>query len=133
MRLLSRIPLASVIFLVFAITGAAMLVLGSMQYGSYSDNLMAVGIACGAIGVPRAIAKVSAGDQSINLLGFIESAPVVSSVFLLFLLVSAYSLGIGAIEVGAFSDNLLKVGVACGAVGAARITESAGLPDELPE
>ena len=130
MKLLTRIPLASTVFLAYAVVGAIMLVTGGLDYGSFSDNLLAIGIACGAIGIPRAVSKVTAGRASINLLGFIESAPVVSFVFFLFVGVSSFSLAVEAIEFEAFSENLLKVGIACGAIGVARVAESAGLPEE---
>lgn len=125
---LTRIPMASTVFLAYAVVGTIMLLNGSLEYGAFSDNLLAIGIACGAIGVPRAISKVASGEASINLFGFVESSPLVSLVFAMFVVVSSISLATGAIEFGAFSDNLLKVGIACGAVGAARIAESASEP-----
>lgn len=133
MRLLTKIPLASMVFLAYAIVGAIMLITGGLDYDSFSDNLLAIGIACGAIGIPRAISKVTTGEASINLLGFIESAPVVSFVFFLFVGVSSFSLAVEAIEFETFSENLLKVGIACGAIGVARVAESAGLSDDLPD
>lgn len=133
MNFLSKIPLASTIFLAYAVVGTVMLVTGGLGYGDFSDNLMAIGIACGAIGIPRAISKVTSGKASINLLGFVESAPVVSIVFFLFVAASSFSLIGGAIEFETFSDNLLKVGIACGAVGAARVAESAAVSDDLDE
>ena len=74
--LLEKLPLASSVFLVYAVVGAIMLIGGTLEYGSYSDNLLAIGIACGALGAPRAVLKTANGVQSINLLGFIESIPI---------------------------------------------------------
>lgn len=119
--------MASTVFLAYAIVGAIMLLADSIAYGNYSDNLLAIGIACGAIGLPRAVLKGGEGQVgSINLLGFIESAPVVSVVFFVFIIVSSVSLGTTDISFGEFSDNLMKVGIACGAVGIPRAVEKAG-------
>lgn len=125
---LSKLPLASSLFLVYALTGGAMFVAGTLGYGSYATNLLAVGLACGAIGVPRAISKVGQGLVSTNFLGFIESIPIPTVVFVVFTGVSTVALIETTITFAAFSENLTKVGIACGAVQAARAIEAvAGL------
>jgi len=121
--LLAKIPLASSVFLVYAVVGLIMLLAGTLEYGSYSDNLLAIGLACGALGVPRAISKVANNVQSINLLGFIESIQVPSIVFVIFLGASSVSLILTTITFGQFSENVLKVGVACGVLQATRAVE----------
>lgn len=126
--LLEKLPLASSVFLAYAVIGAIMLLNGSLEYGAYSDNLLAIGIACGALGVPRAAVKVANGTQSVNLLGFIESIPIPSVVFLLFLGASSISLALDKITFGVFSDNILKVGIACGVIQAARAVEKVFAP-----
>lgn len=120
--------MASSVFLLYAVIGAVMLLSGSLEYGAYSDNLLAIGIACGAIGVPRAISKVSSNVKSANLFGFIETVPIPSLVFVVFLITSSASLSLGYIEFGAFSDNILKVGIACGAIQIARTAEHVFAP-----
>lgn len=132
--LLGKLPLASTTFLAYAVVGCIMLVMGTLEYGSYSDNLLGIGIACGAIGIPRALSKAASGVHSANLLGFVQSIPIPSVVFVIFLLASSVSLVTGAIEFGAFSDNVMKIGIACGAVQAARSVEIAnrvGGPDRI--
>jgi hypothetical protein len=121
--LLGKLPLASTVFLAYAVVGCIMLIGGTLEYGQYSDNLLAIGLACGAIGIPRALSKSAVGVRSVNLLGFIESIPIPTVAFLIFLLASSVSLATGAIEFGAFSDNVMKVGIACGAIQAARSLE----------
>lgn len=126
-RLLAALPLASTVFLLYAIVGAISLVAGSLEYGSYADNLLAIGVACGAIGLPRAIAKAAHGVRATGVLRWIETLPIPSIVFVLFTGVSAVSLALGFIEYGAFSDNVLKVGVACGAIGVPRVINKGAL------
>lgn len=122
-NILQRIPLASTAFLAYAIVGAVMLFENTLEYGAFADNLLKIGIACGVLGVPRAIAKARSGVRSINLLGIVEAMPIPSLVFVIFLLASSVSLAAGTIEFGAFSDNIMKVGIACGVIGAARLAE----------
>lgn len=121
--ILSKVPLASSVFLLYALAGAGMLIAGTLDYGSYSTNLLAIGLACGAIGVPRAVSKLGKGIKSTNLLGFIESVPIPSVVFVVFATASSIDLLLTHITFAAFSDNLTKVGVACGVVQAARAIE----------
>lgn len=129
--ILLRIPLASTVFLAYALIGAAMLVVGTVQYGAFADNLLAIGIACGAIGVPRAVSKLAKGETSINLFGMVESVEIPALVFLIFLVASSYSLFIGVITFGEFSENLIKVGIACGAIQATRAVEHVYEPSRI--
>jgi hypothetical protein len=122
-ELLMKLPLASTAFLAYAIVGAAMLFSGTLDYDTYASNLLAVGIACGAIGVPRALSKRSKGIVSANFLGFIESLPIPTIVFGVFLIASSVDLIIGGIVFGEFTSNLEEVGIACGVVQAARTAE----------
>jgi hypothetical protein len=122
--ILSKFPLSSSAFLAYALVGAGMLVAGTLDYGSYSTNLLAVGLACGAIGVPRAVTKVGQGIKSVNFLGFIESIPIPTVVFIVFAGASTVALATVSITFGAFTENLTKVGIACGAVQAARAIEN---------
>lgn len=124
--ILERLPLARSVFLVYAIVGAIMLIGGTLEYGSFADNLLAIGIAVGAIGVPRAIAKVQNGVSSQDsVIGFLEQLQIAPIVFILFLLASTVSVITGAIEFGAFSDNVMKVGIACGVVLVPQVAEIA--------
>lgn len=127
-EILIKIPLASTVFLAYAVVGAIMLIAGTISYGEYSENLLMIGIACGAIGVPRAASKIANGVESINFLGIIESVPIPSAVFVIFLIASSVSLALTNITFGVFSENILKVGVACGVVGAARAVEHVFAP-----
>lgn len=122
-ELLLKLPIASTAFLGYAIVGGVMLLTGNLDYGTYSDNLLKVGIACGAIGIPRAVTKVAVGVGSTNFLGIIESLPIPSIVFGVFLVASSVDLLIGGIVFGQFTTNLEQVGIACGVVQAARATE----------
>jgi len=122
--ILSKFPLSSSAFLLYALIGAGMLIAGTLEYGSYSTNLLAVGLACGAIGVPRAVTKASQGIKSMNFLGIIESIPIPTVVFIVFAGASTVALATVSITFGAFTENLTKVGIACGAVQAARGIES---------
>lgn len=121
--LLSKFPLSSTAFLAYALLGAGMLIAGTLDYGSFSTNLLAVGVGCGAIGVPRAVSKTAQGIKSANFLGFIESVPIPTVVFIVFSGASVVALAQATITVSAFSTNLTKVGIACGAVQAARAIE----------
>lgn len=123
-ELLMKLPLASTAFLAYALVGAAMLISGTLDYDTYSSNLLAVGIACGAIGVPRALSKRANGIVSANFLGFIESLPIPTIVFGVFLIASSVDLIIGGIVFSEFTSNLEEVGIACGLVQAARTAES---------
>jgi acyl CoA:acetate/3-ketoacid CoA transferase alpha subunit len=128
---LMRTPLASTVFLAYAIVGAVMLLAGTLDYGGYSNNLLAVGIACGAIGIPRAVSKIANGLESFNLLGLIESIPIPSVVFVVFVTASSVDLALTHITIGIFSENVLKVGIACGAVQSARAVEHVFAPSEV--
>lgn len=125
---LERLPLARSVFLFYAIIGGLMLlgVGNDIEYGAYSDNLLAIGIACGALGIPRAIQKVSNGNPSTRegFFGLLENLPIPTLTFLAFLGFSSVALLLGNIEFGAFSDNLMKIGIACGVVGAAEVAEA---------
>lgn len=121
--LLMKFPLASTAFLAYAVVGAIMLVAGTVEYGAFSTNLLAIGIACGAIGVPRAASKLAKGVTSMNFLGVIESLPIPSLVFVIFLIASSVSLAMGVITFGEFSENIVKVGIACGVIQATRAVE----------
>jgi len=129
--LLMKVPLASTAFLAYAIVGAVMLVIGTLEYGQFSQNLLYVGLACGAIGAPRAVSKLANGVQSINLLGIIEKVPIPSAVFLIFLIASSVSLATNVITFGEFSENIVKVGVACGVIQATRAVEHVFEPETL--
>lgn len=118
-----RTPLASTVFAAYAVAGAIMLIVGTLDYGSYSTNLLAIGLACGAIGIPRAVSKIANGVESINLLGFIESIPIPSVVFVIFTVASSVDLALTHITFGIFAENILKVGIACGVVQGARAVE----------
>jgi hypothetical protein len=120
---IEKLPLASLAFLGYAIVGAIMLIAGTQDYGSFSHNILAFGIAVGALGVPRALSKVANGNTSINLLGFVETLPVPSLVFIIFLVASFVALALNTITFGVFSENVLEVGVACGVVQAAKTAE----------
>jgi hypothetical protein len=122
-EIVMKLPLASSAFLAYAAVGAVMLVLGTIEYGAFSDNLLALGIACGAIGAPRAFSKLAKGETSINFLGFVEKLPIPSLVFVIFLIASTVSLAMGVISFGEFSDNITKVGIACGVIQATRAVE----------
>jgi hypothetical protein len=122
-KLFMKFPLASTAFLAYAIVGGVMLVSGTLDYGSYSATLLKVGIACGAIGIPRAVTKVALGHPSSNFLGVIESLPIPTLVFVTFTVASTIDLAIGGIVFGQFTSNLEEVGIACGIVQAARATE----------
>ncbi len=121
---IEKLPLASLAFLGYAIVGAIMLIVGTQDYGSFSQNLLAFGIACGVLGVPRALSKVANGNESVNLLGFIETLPIPDLVFIIFLIASFVSLALNTITFGVFSENVLQVGIACGAVKAAKVAET---------
>lgn len=121
--ILEKLPLARSVFLIYAIVGAIMLLDNAIEYGAYADNLLAIGIACGALGIPRAISKVQNGITSQNALGFLETLPIPTLVFIVFLGISTVALATNAIEFGAFSDNVMKIGIACGVVQAAQATE----------
>jgi hypothetical protein len=120
---IEKLPLASLAFLGYAIVGAIMLIVGTQDYGSFSHNLLAFGIACGVLGVPRALSKAANGESSFNLLGFIETLPTPSLVFIVFLIASFVSLALNTITFGMFSENVLQVGIACGVVQAAKAAE----------
>lgn len=120
--ILLKIPLASTAFLAYAVVGAVMLIAGTVEYGAFSTNLLYIGIACGAIGAPRAISKLAKGLDSVNLLG-IQSIPIPSAVFVIFLIASSVSLAMGVITFGEFSENIIKVGIACGVIQATRAVE----------
>jgi hypothetical protein len=130
--ILMKLPLASSAFLAYAIVGAIMLISGTLEYGSFSTNLLAIGIACGAIGVPRAVTKVADGVKSVNLLGFIESLPIPTLVFVVFLIASSVALALNIISFGEFSDNIWKIGVACGVLQATRAVEKVFDPPVSP-
>jgi len=121
--ILEKLPLARSVFLIYAIVGAIMLLDNAIEYGAYADNLLAIGIACGALGIPRAISKVQNGVVSQNALGFLETLPIPTLVFIVFLGISTVALATNGIEFGAFSDNVMKIGIACGVVQAAQATE----------
>lgn len=129
---IEKLPLASLAFLGYAIVGAIMLIVGTQDYGSFSSNLLAFGIACGVLGVPRALSKAANGQASFNLLGFIETLPVPSIVFIVFLIASFVSLALNTITFGMFSENVLQVGIACGAVQAAKTAEHVFGADSSP-
>jgi hypothetical protein len=130
-EILMKLPLASSAFLAYAVVGAIMLLSGTLEYGSFADNLLAIGIACGAIGVPRAAIKVAQNTPSVNLLGFVESLPIPTLVFVVFLIASSVSLALGIISFGEFSDNIWKVGVACGVLQATRAVEKVFEPPAI--
>ena len=126
--LLSKVPLASTVFLAYAVVGAVMLFAETLSYGNYSNNLLEIGIACGALGAPRAVSKLAEGMESVNLLGIIESIPIPSVVFVIFLLASSVSLALTNITFGVFSDNIVKIGIACGVLQATRAIEHVFAP-----
>ena len=126
--LIEKLPLASLGFLGYAIVGACMVVAGTLDYGTLGSNLLAIGIACGALGLPRAISKVANGHQSLNVLGFIETLQTPSIVFGLYVVAGLVLLILGHITVGVFSDNVEKVGIACGVLQAAKSAEHVFLP-----
>lgn len=128
---LMRTPLASTVFFAYSIVGAVMLIAGTLDYGGYSTNLLAVGLACGAIGIPRAASKIANGLESVNLLGIIESIPIPSVVFVIFTVASSVDLAMTHITIGIFSEDVLKVGVACGVVQAARSVEHVFAPSAV--
>lgn len=126
--ILSKFPLSRTLFLGYALVGAGMLIAGTLDYGSYSSNILAIGVACGAIGVPRAASKLAQGITSVNFLGFIESIPIPTLVFLIFAGASTVDLTTTHITFAAFSENLTKVGIGCGAVQAASAIEHVFAP-----
>jgi hypothetical protein len=132
--IIEKLPLASLAFLGYAVVGAVMLIIGTQDYGSFSHNILAFGLAVGALGVPRAISKIANGNPSFNLFGFIDTLPIPSIVFIIFLIASFVALATNTITFGMFSENILEVGIACGAVQAAKTVEHvfAG-PATLPE
>lgn len=132
-EIIHKIPLASTVFLAYAVVGAVMLFAGTQDYGSYSDNLLAIGIACGALGVPRAVSKLANGVESVNFLGIIEAIPIPSVVFVIYLIASSVSLAMTTITFGIFSENILKVGLACGVIQVARTVEQVFAPNHEPE
>ena len=129
--LLLKLPLASTAFLAYAVVGAVMLVAGTVEYGAFSTNLLYIGIACGAIGAPRAVSKIAQGVESVNFLGIVESVPIPSAVFLIFLIASSISLATGVITFGEFSENIVKGGIACGVIQATRAVEHVFEPGEV--
>lgn len=120
---IEKLPLASLAFLGYAIVGAIMLIAGTQDYGSFSHNILAFGIAVGALGVPRALSKVANGNTSFNLLGFIDTLQIPSLVFIIFVIASLVALVLTTITFGMFSENVLEVGIACGVVQAAKTAE----------
>lgn len=127
--ILSKFPMSSTLFLGYALAGAGMLIAGTLDYAGYSTTLLAVGVACGAIGAPRAVTKLAQGIQSVNFLGFIESIPVPTLVFIVFTAASTVDLvATHNITFAAFSTNLTKVGIGCGAVQSARAIEGVLTP-----
>lgn len=131
--IIEKLPLASLAFLGYAIVGAIMLIVGTQDYGSFANNLLAFGIACGVLGVPRAISKVANGNTSFNLFGFIDTLPIPSLVFIIFLIASFVALALSNITFGVFSENVLKVGIACGVVQAAKAAEQIFAAAPAPE
>jgi hypothetical protein len=131
-EILMKLPLASSAFLAYAIVGAIMLLSGTLEYGSFSTNLLAIGVACGAIGLPRAASKLAEGTTSVNFLGFIESLPIPTLVFVVFLIASSVALAMNIITFGEFSDNIWKVGIACGVLQATRAVEKVFEPAVPP-
>jgi hypothetical protein len=130
-EILMKLPLASSVFLAYAVVGAIMLLSGSIEYGAFSTNLLAIGIACGAIGAPRAVSKLAEGTTSVNLLGIIEKLPIPSLVFIVFLIASSISMATGVVSFGEFSENVGKVGIACGVIQATRAVEHVFEPNTI--
>lgn len=122
-RLIIAWPVASTVFLAYAIAGGVMLLASTLEYGGYADNLMLIGIGCGAIGIPRAIQKAAAGVADHPAAHVINVTPVASATFVIFVAVSSVALVLGKIEFGAFSENTLKVGIGCGAIAIPRVAQ----------
>lgn len=55
--LLDTFPVASAVFVVYALAGAVAMLLGNLPNSEYVDSLLKVGAATGAIGAARALAK----------------------------------------------------------------------------
>ncbi len=53
--LLDKFPIASAVFIVYAIAGGVAVATGSLTNGEYTDSLLKVGAATGAIGGARAL------------------------------------------------------------------------------
>lgn len=56
-NLLDTFPIASAVFVVYAIAGAVCLITGSLSNPEYVESLLKVGVATGAIGAARALVK----------------------------------------------------------------------------
>jgi hypothetical protein len=56
-KFLDTFPIASAVFLVYAVVGGAAMLIGSLENGAYVDSLLKVGAGTGAIGAARAFAR----------------------------------------------------------------------------
>jgi hypothetical protein len=56
-KLIETFPIASAVFVVYAIVGGVCTVLGSLSNADYVDSLLKVGAGTGAIGAARAVLR----------------------------------------------------------------------------
>lgn len=52
---LDKFPIASAVFIIYAVAGGVALATGTLTNGEYTDSLLKVGAATGAIGGARAL------------------------------------------------------------------------------